>query len=437
MSLFGSKQRAASLHRNCAGTPPLRGILEPWMTTVLGSPNPFRWVQQYGSPVNLVNPKPMLRNGDQLSLVAKSFGIDLQVYFARKANKCLAFVDVATQHGFGIDTASENEIRQSLRQEVPAGRMICTAAIKTDSLLRLCIEKQIVLAVDNHDELHAIVALATQMQIPALIALRLGGFQFDGARLPTRFGFDIETIHPLIADLRTMPVSLRGLHFHLDGYDAQQRIAALLQTLEIYHDAAAEHADLHFIDIGGGVPMCYLKDEHQWTQFWHVLRQSLTGQHPPITRNQSGFGLREHHGEILGRTNLYPFWQSVERRQWLRSILNFDLNESADRDNAAPDGNPSGAAEIGHSIGQHLADHKIQLRCEPGRSLLDGCGMTMAAVEFCKYQRDGDLLVGLAMNSTQCRTTHDDFLVDPIVLHAPDATRRDTSGRHGYLVGAY
>ena len=40
------------------------------------------------------------------------------------------------------------------------------------------------------------------------------------------------------------------------------------------------------------------------------------------------------------------------------------------------------------------------------------------------------------MNRTQCRSSFDDFLVDPLLLPAP-ATRAPTRPVEGYLVGAY
>ena len=62
------------------------------------------------------------------------------------------------------------------------------------------------------------------------------------------------------------------------------------------------------------------------------------------------------------------------------------------------------------------------MRCEPGRSLLDGCGVTAARVEFRKQRRDGTWLIGLAMNRTQCRSTSDDFLVDPLLVPGRSAS---------------
>jgi diaminopimelate decarboxylase len=81
----------------------------------------------------------------------------------------------------------------------------------------------------------------------------------------------------------------------------------------------------------------------------------------------------------------------------------------------------------------------LQLRCEPGRSLVDGCGLTAARVEFRKPRGDGTWLIGLAMNRTQCRSTSDDFLVDPLLLpvQPPEAENSATGAIEGYLVGAY
>ncbi len=80
----------------------------------------------------------------------------------------------------------------------------------------------------------------------------------------------------------------------------------------------------------------------------------------------------------------------------------------------------------------------LQLRCEPGRSLVDGCGLTAARVEFRKQRGDGTWLIGLAMNRTQCRSTSDDFLVDPLLLRPCRPRRRPGPGAiEGYLVGAY
>ena len=88
-------------------------------------------------------------------------------------------------------------------------------------------------------------------------------------------------------------------------------------------------------------------------------------------------------------------------------------------------------------VAQVCAARGLQLRCEPGRSLLDGCGLTAARVAFRKQRRDGTWLIGVAMNRTQCRSTSDDFLVDPLLLRARGRAGDARRAIEGFLVGAY
>ena len=67
---------------------------------------------------------------------------------------------------------------------------------------------------------------------------------------------------------------------------------------------------------------------------------------------------------------------------------------------------------------------------------MDGCGLTAARVEFRKQRGDGTWLIGVAMNRTQCRSSSDDFLVDPLLLR-PATSGEPTGAIEGYLVGAY
>ncbi len=66
--------------------------------------------------------------------------------------------------------------------------------------------------------------------------------------------------------------------------------------------------------------------------------------------------------------------------------------------------------------------------------------LTVARVEFTKRHRSGDYFIGLAMNRTQCRTSSDDFLVDPLVVPREQVEPPKPDGREpkeGFLVGAY
>ena len=58
-------------------------------------------------------------------------------------------------------------------------------------------------------------------------------------------------------------------------------------------------------------------------------------------------------------------------------------------------------------------------------------------MEFRKQRGDGTWLIGLAMNRTQCRSTSDDFLVDPLLIRPAASGEAGTGAIEGYLVGAY
>lgn len=409
------------------GLPPLTARLEPWMIATLRDRSLFNWVDQFSSPLNLVNPDALSENVAALRRQADDRGVNLRVFFARKSNKCLALVDAARSIGIGIDTASHAEIDQTLARGVEPSGMICTAAIKDDAMIDRCLatEPPIVIAVDNFDELDLVVQRSQACGKKAKIALRLGGFHHGDQKLPTRFGFDVDRDLHVLDRLAELPMEVCGLHFHLDGYDAKQRVSAMRTCLKCWDRLQQLGHHPTFIDMGGGFPISYLPSGDEWATFWSTLRSALLNQSEPITYDNHGIGLSVHDGQIIGRPNSYPYHQSPVFDQWFADILDAPMED------VTMEGEDVTLADA-------IRRRGIELRCEPGRSLVDGCGMTVARVEFRKQSANGDWLIGLAMNRTQCRTTSDDFLVDPILVpQDADRPMDDSASMEGYLVGAY
>ena len=366
---------------------------------------------EHGSPLNVLDTRPFARNAARLQSAAAVVGVDLSIYFARKANKALAFVDEAKRLGLGVDVASERELRQALDRGMPAGRIVMTAAVKPRGLLELCVTAGVTVVIDNQDELELLAQLdvaGPETTIAFRLAPRLPG------RRPSRFGLDAEQILATVTRhwpvAPTSPIRLQGVHFHLDGYDAHDRITALEQSLDLIDSLRGLGHQPTFVDIGGGVPMSYLEDADEWDRFWHEHRAAIMGDREPLTFEGHGLGLTAHRREIGGHPNVYPYYQRPTATAWLEQILE-----------PTADG---------------IKARQLELRCQPGRSLLDGCGLTAARVEFRKQQRDGSWLIGLAMNRTQCRSSSDDYLVDPLLLR-PEHCQSPIAAMEGYLVGAY
>lgn len=412
------------------GIAPLDGRLEPWMEALCGDGSPItRALEGHGSPVNLLEPSALGRNAAELDGAAHDAGIDdFRVFLARKANKALVFVDEARRLDLGVDVASERELRQTLGRGLAPERIVVTAAVKPRPLLERCVASGVTIVVDNADELALLADVVTAADDgpPVPIAVRLAS-ALGPDRLPTRFGLT-ESEALTLLDRYASPVDeaprrlhVTGVHFHLDGYAADDRVTALRQAIT-FVDALAERGHgATFVDIGGGIPMRYLDDGDQWGAFWRAHREGLLDG-DPLTYDGHGLGLIVHEGAVIGKPNVYPAAQPLIRGAWLRQVLTADAGAS------------------GETIAEALNARRLQLRCEPGRSLLDGCGITAATVVQRKQRRDGTWLIGLAMNRTQCRSTADDLLVDPLLLRTGSdsaGSGTETGPIEGYLVGAY
>ena len=131
---------AAGVRSGCEGVVPLPARLEPWQIELCARPEQLaEWIERYGSPLNVLDPAPLVRNAGELRDAATVAGVDLKIFFARKANKALALVDEARRAGLGIDVAGERELLQVLARDVPSADVIVTAAVKPRALLELCV----------------------------------------------------------------------------------------------------------------------------------------------------------------------------------------------------------------------------------------------------------------------------------------------------------
>ncbi|UXP33017.1 Y4yA family PLP-dependent enzyme [Reichenbachiella agarivorans] len=401
--------------------PKLTPTLHSWIQSFLGETNLHQQlVTDYGSPLNLHHVDPFIENYQAYAKVIESFGLSHLVFFARKANKCKVFVNTAKNHGFGVDTASFEELNQCLSMGVDPAKLVLTAAIKTNDVLVLAIKNQVLIVVDNQDEIDAIKNLAASMNIVARVALRVSGFLINGEKMYSRFGFDINQIETVVTEYvcTTQHLSYQGMHFHLNGYEIEERVAAFDQLFDVVDSISAMGLSTKFIDMGGGFLTNYLEREEEWNHFQAELKLALAGERSPITFQNNGLGYSWSNGTIEGQLLTYPYYNPTPKEHMLRQILESPTAHG--------------------TVAQGLVDRNIELRLEPGRSLVDQTGITLAKVVFRKRDSNGDLLVGLEMNKTQLCSSSADFLLDPILIpiNRKESVETD-SVENAYLVGAY
>ncbi|WP_236979543.1 hypothetical protein [Membranihabitans maritimus] len=401
--------------------PKLTPIIHPWVNRCLRQKKLInRALRIYGSPINIHNTIPFEENVRKFKSIFEKYGLKHRIYFARKANKCISFPKAAYTMGEAIDTASLRELSQCLSLGIPGRKIITTAAVKNQKLLKTAVNDSVPIVVDNDDECLLIQSIGEETGLEIPVIIRVSHFVQNGEKLYSRFGFPVDHIADWIRmnlgeNQKYNKLSYRGLHFHLNGYSFEHRAIALCRCLDAIKQLKAYGFETKSLDMGGGFLVNYLLHKYQWDSFFTELKSALLGKRSQITFANDGLGYRVYKGNIIGEPNVYPFYNELNKEKVLEAILTYQCNG-------------------GSPLWKRISDSQVELRIEPGRSLLDQAGITIARVCFRKKDTEDNLLIGVEMNRTQLRSSSADFLLDPIHIPIEKTSSHPSSG---YLVGAY
>ncbi|MBD3627828.1 Y4yA family PLP-dependent enzyme [Cyclobacterium sp.] len=397
----------------------LKPIVHDWVKTLLGRTQfLFRLLEKYGSPLNIHSLIPFNENRRLFESVFTKYGLDYQIFYARKANKCLQFLEPAKDGRLGVDTASFQELKDGLDMGIPNRNLVVTAAVKPFPLMKLAVDNEVLVILDNWDEVELLQKAAHGIGKTVKVGLRLGGFSFQVGNLRTRFGFPpsdaIKVISQIQEDERVSNIRFEGFHFHLNGYNMDHRIKAIKETLVLVDKLKEKGIDTKFLDIGGGILVNYLESESAWQEFHNEVKDAVLGKRNPINYKNDGLGMENVGGKLIGEPKVYPYFNNFPKEKFIDFILNAAFDEKT-------------------KIYEALNLRHIQVRIEPGRSLLDQAGISVARVIFRK-RLNGDWFFGLEMNRTQLFSSSADFLLDPLLLPKQE---KPSGAISGYLVGAY
>lgn len=403
--------------------PPLTPVVSSWMRDIWRNEELIKSLfDKFGSPINIHHEKPFERNIETYRQVFKQHKLNHKIFFARKANKCRFFPKAASRIDCGVDVASYQELKQCLDLRCNPDNLVVTAAVKRDELIELAISNDVLLILDNEEECHKVNRTASNLGKKIKAGIRLSGFLVNDQKLYSRFGFDIDNavdfiINRLGEKNDFESVQFSGFHFHLDGYSIVERATALIQTIEQADKLKRHGISTSFIDMGGGILTNYLSSKTQWQNFRTELQKAVLGERDSITFGNDGLGFEKIDGKIHGEMNVYPYFNDISKDEFVDQILSYENNSS-------------------EKIASLLQERDIEIRIEPGRSLLDQTGMTLARVAHRKKDSKGNWLVGLEMNRSQLFSSSADFLLDPIYIPMGNSPQKYQEVPV-YLVGGY
>jgi diaminopimelate decarboxylase len=385
---------------------------------------PAALLARWGSPLNLVFPEIFGANLASFRRVLDGSGLDYRIHYAHKANQARTFVRAALDAGIGIDVASPGELASALEAGFPARRIEATGP-KGLPFLRQLAEQQVAVNVDNLWELSELIRLGRTRpdRIPVLV--RLCGFGPPGAasRL-SRFGVPAACYPAVLELLRagSDAVDFLGLSFHLDTSETGEKIQAADDCLRLFEQAYAAGLAPRVLDIGGGFRQAFVDDATAFDDYVQAMKDGLTGRGRPLTWDGNTLGYRFEDGRVHGVPVFHKYANRVAGPDSLVQLL---------------DGPLSG--QDGRRTAQVLRENLIELWLEPGKSLVDQAGVTLATVEFTKEAADGSLLVNLDLSRDKICPAGQEVMLDPVLIYrsAPDPAPERREHRDGPCRGVF
>ncbi len=367
---------------------------------------PHELIRALGSPLNLVFPSLIRNNIDAFDRVFAKHSIQGHIFFAHKSSQSSSLVSQIAAEGIGVDVSSSQELKHSLSCGVKSNRMEATGP-KGQQFLLLCLQHELIINVDNINELERILALRRSFNFkdPARILLRLSGFKptaVGSINKASRFGIPILQLDKSLTFIATHreDFDLLGFAFHLTSTAPLEKVLAIEQCLELIEKSIENGFDIRVLNIGGGFKVRYLEDTEDWNHYSSELKQSILGTGGRMSWNDNTFGLTIHEGKIRGDLHTYNFADTNAGSLFLDDILSHELS-----------------AWNHQTVGSILSQNMIELWIEPGRSLVDQCGITLAKVSLIRESSQGDLMVGLHMKRQDIVFNDQEIFVDPIILY--------------------
>jgi diaminopimelate decarboxylase len=359
----------------------------------------------FKEPFHILFPQNMNLNIQGFYDVFKRNQIRGKIFYAHKVNKSKALVAQAESQNIGIDCATENELIRALSLGFNGERIELTGP-KTEKLIFLGLKHNCIFNIDNIPELQIVSDYIHKLKIKnkIKILLRFGEFSCDYIKMTSKnskFGIPKQDLSKALKILgcHRNHMELIGFSFHLDTIEIKEKIIAIENCLEFFEEARKLNFDPHVLNIGGGFKVNYLADESQWNEGISAIKESVLGIRESFTWGNLAFGLRNEEGTLRGNLNVYNYFDKVTGPKYLDHLLKTPL--------PAFDHVP---------LGVFLSDNMIDLMIEPGRSLLDQVGISVAKITQMKESPKGDLMAVLNLRRMDIAFGDQEIFVDPVIL---------------------
>ncbi len=303
-------------------------------------------VKDYDSPLYVFSEPRIRSNIERLKRAAQLVNRPVRFCYASKANSNMAVLKTVLASGIDIEVNSGGELYKALRVGFRPEQIIFNGTSKTDAELDEAVTAGIYsINVDSIYEIELVEKAAERVGKRANIALRLtpeigtrSHLGLQTALLTSKFGISYSDVLDAFRRALQHPelVHVSGIHIHVgsqtpDVEPFAEAFKAMWEHLVTLHRETGH--TLEHINLGGGIPVNYLRDK------------SMADQLP------------EHERDMLGA--------ELEPSEVLSAAL--DVARKSARDAGA----------------EHLLD-RVTILLEPGRSIIADAGLVLTTVRNIK-----------------------------------------------------
>lgn len=359
----------------------------------------------FGSPLNIMFPQNVRENIQSFQRVYDTTKLRGKICIAHKPNKSHAVMTQVAQSGIYIDVASLGELESALCSGFSGERIEATGP-KNDVFISLGISHDILFNVDSLEEIKSIVRIKQNLKHEKKIRIltRLNKFTSDHVSLiqkDSRFGIPLDQKAELFSLFKqhSQEIEFVGVSFHIVVGGESEKYIALENALQFLVEAQKEGFAPNILNIGGGFKTQFVDNQEEWDNYITALKQSLLDNSKSLSWNNSGLGYKVDDAVLKGSPTFFQesFISSVGAQEF-EKILSRELPTFG-----------SSFLEIAYNLG-------LEVYIEPGRSLFDQTGITLAQVLDVKKSALGETVVILDMNRSNLNTFDLELMADPIII---------------------
>lgn len=343
--------------------------------------------RKYGTPLFVFNESRIRHNISRLKKVEDAIACPLKVCYAAKAMSTMAILRVIKDAGCDIEVNSGGELWKALKIGFTGDQIIFNGTSKEVWEIENAINADIyAIQVDSLYELSLIEETAKRLNKSANVSLRLvpeiesgthSGLQT--ALLTSKFGMMPDEAFSAFRDYRDSPhLDLCGIHLHVGSQNPNsivysEALAMLFDSmLRIFSETGII---LKHINLGGGFPVNYLRDESRYStkppEMLEKLREVFSSETenlhiPDISRKE----LEEEAGRHrMLSADFEPFEAICDAWEMIRLKATVTSSE-------------------------HLLAN-LTLLLEPGRSIISDAGICLTSVRNAKSRPLSEISIEL------------------------------------------